>query len=89
MIEMKMVENIIDFLVKISNIATYIANFLRERQLHEEYYVYVPSNNKPKYIHKSYKSAFQEANRLKEKVCCLESVEILQIVNRFYGNDIF
>lgn len=80
-------KHIIDFFVKISNLANYTAEFLREKQFHEEYYVYVPSNKKPKYIHKSYKGAKQEAQRLRDLVCPWESIEILQVVDRFCGDD--
>lgn len=80
-----MLKNIIDFLDKLSTSLTYIANSLRDLRLHEEYYVYVPSNNKPRYIHKSYKSARNEAERLRNKLSVDEYVEVLQIVNRFEG----
>ncbi len=78
-------KKIIDLLTKISNIFAYIAEFLRKSQFHEEYYVYVPNNDKPRYIHKSYKSARDEARRLKSKLSSCDFIEILQIVNRFEG----
>ena len=80
-----MIKNIIDFLTKLSNIFCYMAENLRKLNLHEEYYVYVPSNNKPRYIHKNYKSAKVEAERLRDKLTIDEYVEVLQIVNRFDG----
>lgn len=80
-----MVKHTINFLVKLSNIFQYIADGLRKLNLHEEYYVYVPSNNKPRHIHKSYKSARNEAERLRNKLSIDEYVEVLQIVNRFEG----
>lgn len=80
-----MIKNIIDFLTKLSNIFCYMAENLRKLNLHEEYYVYVPSNNKPRHIHKSYKSARNEAERLRNKLSIDEYVEVLQIVNRFEG----
>ena len=83
-----MSKKIIDFLVKFSNLLSYIAEMLRLSQFHEEYYVYVPNNNKPKYIHENYKSARQEAERLLNIVNPLETVEILQVVNRFQNEDI-
>lgn len=80
-----MVKHTINFLVKLSNIFQYIADHLRKLNLHEEYYVYVPSNYKPRYIHKSYKSARDEAERLRDKLTFDEYVEVLQVVNRFEG----
>lgn len=82
-----MVKHIINFLVKLSNIFQYMAQSLRNLNLHEEYYVYVPSNYKPRYIHKSYKSARDEAERLRDKLTIDEYVEVLQIVNRFEGSN--
>ena len=80
-----MVKHTINFLVKLSNIFQYIADGLRKLNLHEEYYVYVPTNQKPRHIHKNYKSARAEAERLRDKLTLDEYVEILQIVNRFEG----
>ena len=80
-----MIKNIIDFLTKLSNICVYIAESIRNLNLHEEYYVYVPVNQKPRYIHKNYKSARAEAERLRDKLTIDERVEVLQIVNRFEG----
>lgn len=80
-----MLRKTIDFLDKLSTTLTYIANSLRDLRLHEEYYVYIPSNNKPRYIHKNYKSAKVEAERLRDKLTIDEYVEVLQIVNRFDG----
>lgn len=78
-----MTKFLIDFFTKLSNILAYIANFLRNTQFHERYYVYVPSNNKPRFIHNSYKSAKIEAERIYKMLHEEETVEILQIVNRF------
>lgn len=83
-----MIKNIIDFLIKLSNLFNYIAENLRKLSLHEEYYVYVPTNNKPRYIHKNYISAKNEAIRLTDKIPSGEYIEILQIVNRFEGEKI-
>ena len=78
-----MTKDLIDFFTKLSNIFAYIANFLRNSQFHEEYYVYVPGKDKPRFVHHDYKSARQEAERLYYKLCEYETVEILQIVNKF------
>lgn len=78
-----MIKFLIDFLTKLSNILAYIADFLRDTQFHERYYVYVPTGDKPRFVHHSYKSARQEAERIYEKVNRDTTVEILQIVNRF------
>ena len=80
-----MIRNIINFLVKFSQLLNFMANTLRFLSLRDEYYVYVPSNNKPRYIHTSYKSAHKEAQRLREKIDDTEYVEILQIIDRFNG----
>ena len=48
-----MIKNLIDFFTKLSNIFAYIANFLRDTQFHEEYYVYVPGRDKPRFVHYS------------------------------------
>ncbi|MCD7740344.1 MAG: hypothetical protein LUH11_03240 [Candidatus Gastranaerophilales bacterium] len=82
------IDSTIDFFVKLSNLANYVAEILRALNLHEEYYVYVPNANKPKYIHKNYKSAKQEAKRLASKLTALDSIEILQVVKRLNGDDI-
>ena len=78
-----MIKFLIDFFYKLSNILAYIANFLRNTQFHERYYVYVPYANKPRVVHHSYKSARQEAERIYNKLNKDETVEILQIVNSF------
>ena len=78
-----MIEFLIDFLTKLSNILAYIANSLRDAQFHERYYVYVPTGNKPRFVHHSYKSARQEAERIYKKLNKDETVEILQIVDSF------
>lgn len=83
-----MTKNIIDFLTKLSNILTYLAETLRYTPFHEEYYVYVPSKNKPRYIHKNYRSARDEAERIFEKLDPWETIEILQVVNRFEKDEI-
>lgn len=80
-----MIRNIINFLVKFSQLLNFMANTLRALSLRDEYYVYVPSNNKTRYIHTSYKSAHKEAQRLREKIDDTEYVEILQIIDRFNG----
>ena len=80
-----MIKNTINFLTKLSNILQYMAGSLRRLNLHEEYYVYVPTAQKPRHIHKDYKSARAEAERLRDKLTLDEYVEILQIVNRFDG----
>lgn len=56
-----MTKFLIDFFTKLSNILAYIADFLRDTQFHERYYVYVPTGNKPRFVHHSYESARQEA----------------------------
>lgn len=71
------------FFTKLSNILAYIAEFLRNTQFHEEYYVYVPGRGKPKKIHYNYQSARGEAQRLRALLKEDETVEVLQIVNRF------
>ena len=78
-----MIKFLIDFLTKLSNILAYIANFLRVTPFHERYYVYVPTGNKPRFVHYSYKSARQEAERIYKKLNKDETVEILQVVNSF------
>lgn len=78
-----MTKFLIDFFTKLSNILAYIANFLRNTQFHERYYVYVPDRNKPRFVHHSYKSARQEAERIYKKLNEDETVEILQIVKSF------
>lgn len=40
-------KKLISFLIKLSNILNYIAIKLQEMNLKEEFYVYVPSANKP------------------------------------------
>ena len=78
-----MIKFLIDFFTKLSNILAYIANFLRVTQFHERYYVYVPTGNKPRFVHYSYKSAQQEAERIYKKLNEDKTVEILQIVKSF------
>lgn len=78
-----MIKFLIDFFTKLSNILAYIADSLRNTQFYERYYVYVPYRNKPRFIHHSYKSARQEAERIYNKLNKDETVEILQVVNSF------
>lgn len=75
-------KKLINFLVHVSNTCSYIAEFLRSINLHEEYYVYVPSSDKPRVIHKTFESARSEAERLAEKLN-VERVEVLQVVKRY------
>ena len=80
-----MIRNIINFLVKFSQLLNFMANTLRFLSLRDEYYVYVPSNNKPRYIHTSYKSAHKEAQRLREKIDDTESLKrIFNYVHKFF-----
>ncbi len=65
-----------------------LADYLQNLNLENEFYVYVPGNNKPRYIHHSYKSAKQEAERLQNKLPSGEIIEILHIKERFKGTDI-
>lgn len=51
----------------------------------EEFYVYVPSRNKPKYKHSNFARAKEEANRLAENVSVFEKIEVLQVVYKQDG----
>lgn len=51
----------------------------------EEFYVYVPSRNKPKYKHSNFVSAKTEAKRLAENVSAFEEIEVLQVVYKQDG----
>lgn len=78
----------INFLFLISNTINYIACILQDMNLHQEYYVYVPSNNKPTYKHRTFKAAEQEMFRLADKVSAIEDIEVLHVVKKIKGNDI-
>ncbi len=72
-------------LFKISNILNILACKLQEICCREEFYVYVPSNNKPKYKHNTFESARKEAERLAEKLSIDEDIEVLQVVYKTKG----
>lgn len=72
-------------LIKISNILNILARKLQEICYREEFYVYVPSNNKPKYKHNTFESARKEAERLAEKLSIDEDIEVLQVVYKTKG----
>ncbi len=81
---------ICNFLIKLSKILFDTAYFLKDFRYHNEYYVFVPSKEKPKFVHSSFKNAEQEALRLKAKFekesnySMLEDrIEILQIVKEY------
>ena len=78
----------VNFLTNSANILTYTAKILRQMNLHEEYYVYAPNDNKPKYLQENYKSAKIEAMRSKDKLTITNGIQILNIVNRFNWNNI-
>ena len=72
-------------LIKISNILNILACKLQEICYREEFYVYVPNNNKPKYKHNTFESARKEAERLAEKLSIDEDIEVLQVVYKTKG----
>ncbi len=77
-------KHIINFLAKSSVILAYLAEQLHSMQVEEHgYYVYVPQMEKPKRIHKNYKLALKESQRLYnkfEKRGEHVNVQILQII---------
>lgn len=78
---------IINILKRMSVFLNNIAEFLQNKTIIDEYYVYVPTRNKPKYIHTTYKSAKKEAERIQSDLCYGEKVEILQIIKKNYYNE--
>lgn len=72
-------------LIKISKILNIIACKLQEICYREEFYVYVPSNNKPRYKHSDFKSARKEAERIADKLSFNEDIEVLQVVYKTTG----
>lgn len=78
-------KKIIKILIKISNILNILACKLQEICYREEFYVYVPSNNKPKYKHYTFESARKEAERIADKLSFNEDIEVLQVVYKRNG----
>lgn len=79
-----MLKFLIKFFGQLADIFSYIENRLRHFEFVERYYVYVPGKDKPRYVHFSYSSAKQEANRIKkllEQKDEWETVQILQILD--------
>lgn len=74
-----------NFLLKLSDYLSKLAYFFKENDFKNKYYVYVPSNCKPRFIHNSFKSAREEALRLKKQFeenaeYYNTNIQILQIV---------
>ncbi|MBO5928377.1 MAG: hypothetical protein J6Q32_05970 [Clostridia bacterium] len=74
-------------MLHISSLINNCATKLQEVSLKEQFYVFVPSADKPRVIHNTYKDAFNEARRLQDVVISGETIEILQVVKRLeaYG----
>lgn len=81
-------KKLISLLIKLSNILNYIAIKLQEMNLKEEFYVYVPSANKPKYKHNTFLSAKKEAERIADKLTMSQEIEVLQVVYKTTGKEL-
>lgn len=79
--------NLYNFFKKLATIFEFLANAIQYANFNPKYYVYIPSREKPKYIHTSYFSAIQEARRLKNIVGPDENVLVIQIITEL-GSDI-
>lgn len=79
---------IVKILIRLSEIINILACKLEEITLREEFYVFVPLNNKPKYKHYTFESAKREAERLREFVTVGNDIEVLQVVYKTTGCDI-
>lgn len=84
----KFLRNLVKRLINISSLINCIACKLQELTLHEEFYVYVPSENKPKVKHKTFAMAQREAYRLQEIITDGMDIEVLQVVKKIKGNGI-
>ena len=77
----------INFLLFISSVINYIATILQDMNLHQEYYVYVPTRSKPVYKHRLYKNAEQEAFRIAKQCKDYQEIEVLHVVKRIWGEE--
>lgn len=85
-------KKIADKLYKLANFIKLLADKLKEmsyRNLKEPemYYVYVPSREKPRYIHFNFKEADKEARRIKRKNQNKDNMDddvlVLQVVKEY------
>ena len=83
----KFLKNLVKNIQRIASLLDCIALKISELSLKEEYYVYVPSNNKPRVKHSSFLAAKWEAERLATFLSVVEDIEILQVVQRINGNE--
>lgn len=83
----KFLKWLIRTMLHISSFLSNCATKLQEVSLKEQFYVFVPSADKPRVIHNTYKAASKEAQRLQDIVISGETIEILQVVKRLeaYG----
>ena len=79
---------IVNCLLKLSEILKYIAYEIRDfREPIPEYYVYIPTREKPRYRHPSFRGAKREAKRLAKKCTECESIEVLKVEYRIWGDN--
>lgn len=71
-----------DFLKNTASILDFLAKIVLHLHFGQQYYVYVPTRDKPKFIHTSYLSAITEAKRLRKIINFDENVVILQIITK-------
>ena len=78
-------KKLIQILLKISAITQYIAYKLQDIGFKQDYYVYVPTRNKPTFIHNSFVSAEMEARRIAKQCLEYQTIEILRVEKRLFG----
>lgn len=84
----KLLRKVVNTLINISNLINCIATKIQELSLREEFYVYVPSANKPRIKHSTFRLAEKEAYRLQEIVAYGDDIEILQVVKKIKGSGV-
>lgn len=77
----------IDFLLFLASVLSYIATILQDMNLHQEYYVYVPTRSKPVYKHRFYCNAETEARRIAKQCKEYQEIEILHVVKKIWGEE--
>ena len=84
----KFIRKLVKTMINFSSAISIIACKIQEVTLHEEFYVYVPSANKPRVKHSTFQMAYREASRLQEIIDYGEDIEILQVVRKLKGGSV-
>lgn len=82
----KFIRKLVATMINISSAINVIACKIQEVTLKEEFYVFVPDADKPRYKHSTFEAALTEAKRLAEyRINAGTDIEILQVVKKLKG----